>query len=399
MRASLAGLAVLLSIAITSVLVSGPAYAQSQYVFKPGSRQAVEVTPGTQGGSYSGMSPGTTYRRGGMQLRQPGAYSLPRGYQRQAPGATSATGSRSTGEAKKGPKSYSFREKIEIDGITRTARIYVPASYTPSRSMPLVLIFHGLNMSADSMVAITGFNGIASRNGFIVAYCESARGRWSDGMNNAKGVDDIGYVKKLISQLSARLSIDRRRIYSLGLSNGGYFAQMVACQMTDQIAAVAVVGSTAMAQALATCQSNKPVPAIFFFGTEDPLINWGDDRSRALGKYKDKLGVAGISPEFYALSRLGGWLTVHDTVAWWVDHNNCTKSPYSSYEPDRDPTDGMRVKKEVYGSGGNQVLVYFIEGGEHSWPGALALPGVSRRICQDVEASELIWKFFSQNSR
>ncbi|MBK9144920.1 MAG: hypothetical protein IPM23_20705 [Candidatus Melainabacteria bacterium] len=395
MRAILAGSVVLLSI----TLIPGPAFSQSKYEFKPGSRQAVEVSPGSSGRTYTGMSPGSGVRRGGMHLRQPGAYSLPRGYQNQAPAAAGAAGSVSAVPAKKGPKSYSFREKIEIDGLTRTARIYVPASYSPGRAMPLVLIFHGLNMSADSMVAITGFNGIASRNGFIVAYCESARGRWADGMNNPRGVDDLGYVKKLITQLAGKLSLDRRRIYALGLSNGGYFAQMLACQMTDQIAAVAVVGSTAMSQALATCQSNKPVPAIFFFGTEDPLINWGDDRSRALGKYKDKLGAAAISPEFYALSRLGGWLTVHDTVAWWVDHNNCNKSPYSSYEPDRDPADGMRVKKEVYGSGGNQVLVYFIEGGEHSWPGALALPGVTRRICQDVEASELIWKFFSQNSR
>lgn len=368
--------------------------AQSKYEFKPGSRQAVEVTPSQTVPHQS------TVRRGGMTLR--------RNYRRgQIPRAAAGEDPRArTGAVQKsttGPRSYSFQKKVIVDNMTRTCRVYVPSSYSPSRSMPLMLVFHGLQMSGDSMTAVTGFNGIASRNGFIVAYCDSANGRWSDGMNDVKGVDDLAYVKVLFQGLRQKLSIDQRRIYAVGLSNGGYFAQMLACAMSAEIAAVAVVGSTAMEQALKP-STDKPVPAVFFFGSEDPLINWGDGRGRSLGRYgaakdgKDP-GIGAISPEFYALSRLGGWMSVSDTVAWWTAHNGANNSPYSSYEPDRDPTDGTRVKKEVYGNRGREVIVYTIEGGEHSWPGALALPGMSRKTCQDVEASEIIWKFFKENSR
>lgn len=62
--------------------------------------------------------------------------------------------------------------------------------------------------------------------------------------------------------------------------------------------------------------------------------------------------------------------------------------------PDTNREDGMRVRRIEYGSRGNAVTVYKIEGGMHSWPGALTLPGSKIKSCQDINAGELIWKFF-----
>ncbi|MBX9693938.1 MAG: hypothetical protein K2Z81_16250, partial [Cyanobacteria bacterium] len=369
---------------------------QTQYVFRPGSRQAVAVPAGQAAAGYALQGGGTRSHRGGMSVNRSGTgYSgsaYPRGQ------ALTTGGTSSTKAAEKGEKrAYSFNDSVVCGTGQRTYHVYVPATYDRSRAMPLILVFHGLGMNGTSMTAVTGFNGIAQREGFIVCYGDAAGGRWDDGMQSPK--NDVQYVVKMLTHLSEKLNIDQRRVYSVGLSNGGYFCQLLACSIPDKIAAIAVVGSTAMEGALSKLQSDKPMPAIIFAGTEDPLVNWNDDKNRSLGKYASKLGLEQIDPNFYSLARLGGWLTVRDTVDFWAKHNGSAGAPRIFYEPDKDPGDGMRVKKETNGSGSREVDFYTIEGDTHSWPGALYIPGRSKKTCQDISASEEIWKFFKDKSR
>ena len=170
--------------------------------------------------------------------------------------------------------------------------------------------------------------------------------------------------------------------------------------MPDQIAGVASVASTAMRQGLSDTgrRSSRAIPAVFFLGTEDPLVNWADGKKRDLGRYGDKLGVSGIDPGFYAMARYGGWMSAEDVIKYWTARNGCTSNPRVSLMPDRDRSDGMRVERIEYGSRGNAVTVYKIIGGFHSWPGALPVPGSKVRSCQDIAAGELIWKFFREKA-
>lgn len=358
-----------------------------RYIFKPGSRQAVEVPSGGQ--SSVGTQQRRTYTSGMRSSNAP----------RQTSPSTTNSARKTKATTEKDSRAYSFRETFAVGGRVRSCHIYVPAGYRSSVPMPLVLVFHGLGMSAESMTAVTGLNGIAHRNGFIVAYGESVSGRWDDGMRDNKGVDDVEYVNKLLAGLSTKVNIDRHRIYAIGLSNGGYFCQLLAASMPERIAAIAVVGSSVMEGGVSRLKSRLPVPIIIFVGDKDPLVNWGDGRRRDLGKYGDKIGMKDIDPSFYKLARYGGWLSVSDMVSFWVNHNGVSSSPRREALPDRDTTDGMRVKKETYGSRGKEVLLYTIEGGEHSWPGALTLPTSKTRSCQDINAGEEIWKFFKDQSR
>ncbi len=77
-------------------------------------------------------------------------------------------------------------------------------------------------------------------------------------------MDDVGYVCKVIDKVANTVSIDKRRVYACGISNGGYFSQMLACAIPERIAAIGVVGSTIMQQAANGCHSNKPMPVMFF---------------------------------------------------------------------------------------------------------------------------------------
>lgn len=218
--------------------------------------------------------------------------------------------------------------------------------------------------------------------------------RW----NESRAVDDVAYVQAVLTRLGTICNIDSRRVYAVGLSNGGFFCQLLACSLPSKIAAIAVVSATAMEQALQKSNGERAIPCMFFLGTDDPLINWQDGKSKTLGKYAKRLGVSEIDPALLDIARYGGFYSAPDLIQFWTNHNKCQGSPSESYEPDKDPQDGMRVKKSVWGHRGNAVILYTIEGGGHTWPGCIFL-SKNQKCCQDIDTSEIIWKFFQGESR
>lgn len=70
--------------------------------------------------------------------------------------------------------------------------------------------------------------------------------------------------------------------------------------------------------------------------------------------------------------------------------------------PDREPSDRTRVIRETYASpDGNDVVLYRVEGGGHTWPGGWEpypqcfIGPVSR----DLDATEAIWEFFANHPK
>jgi polyhydroxybutyrate depolymerase len=67
-------------------------------------------------------------------------------------------------------------------------------------------------------------------------------------------------------------------------------------------------------------------------------------------------------------------------------------------EPDKDPKDGTRVRRENYSAESSpiQVVFYTIEGGGHTIPGGLQyLPErLIGRTSRDLDAGEVIINFF-----
>jgi polyhydroxybutyrate depolymerase len=302
-------------------------------------------------------------------------------------------------------KGYSYQDTISIDGMNRTFQCHLPVGYRSLKNMPVVLVFHGLQLNGSLMMFISQFNPISDKNGFVVVYGDGVGKAWDDG-RGGRGVDDIAYVCKVIDKVATTVSVDKRRVYACGISNGGYFSQLLACAIPDRLAAIGVVGSTLTQQAANQCHSNRSMPIMFFLGTNDPLIAWGSSgagtASGELGELADMVGISKIGGVESALARYGGLLPVPEVIDFWTGHNHCSSShPYSTMEPDRDPKDGTRVRKESWGSSGSEVVLYRIEGGGHTWPGGFpyASSGFAGKISQDINASELMWQFFRTHSR
>ena len=260
---------------------------------------------------------------------------------------------------------------IKHNGITRTYRIYIPAVYNPATQVPLLFNLHGYGSNNIEQEFYADFRPVADTAGFIIVHPNGTL----DGQNirfwNAFGastVDDIGFISALIDTLSAGYSIDPNRIYSTGMSNGGFMSYELACALSNRIAAVASVTGSMTYARLNLCNALHPVPVMEIHGTADGTVP-------------------------YTGSLL--FIPVDTLVDFWARFNNCNLIPAITRIPDINVTDGCTAEHYVYNNGdlGSKVELYKIIGGGHTWPGAPMAIGVTNG---DFSASVEIWRFLSR---
>lgn len=277
-------------------------------------------------------------------------------------------------------------QAVVVAGV-RSYSIHVPDSYDPATPTPLVLTFHGAGMTGSAQEAVSNWNTVADREGFIVVYPTARealvpgyatghrRGMdvWrvtkpffdDDGIMRAR-TPDVLFVVNLLRRLGKRYNIDPRRIYANGLSNGGGMSWLLSCTLSDQIAAVGLVGA---AYTIATdwCAKRPPVPAIMFHGTADSFTKY----------HGGKVWIAPRPfPSIPAISRE------------WADRNECRTHTDSSVASD--------VVRRQWRNCVADLELYTIEGGGHTWPGGPPLipEWFAGRTTQSIDASALMWEFF-----
>jgi len=258
------------------------------------------------------------------------------------------------------------------DGEERLYKLYVPASYTGNTAVPLVFNFHGYGSNAGEQMFYGDFRGIADTENFLVVHPEGLEDDMGSTHFNAQWqstVDDIGFTSALIDELIANYNIDATRVYSTGMSNGGFMSYTLACELSDKIAAVAsVTGSMTIDQVTNTCTPANPRPAMQIHGTADAVV-----------PYDGNLWMAKIE----------------DVVNHWVSKNECDTDPVITPVDDVNTTDGSTAEHYIYqnGTNGAEIEFYKITGGGHTWPGT-AFVFIGTNL--DFNASEKIWEFFAQ---
>ena len=130
-------------------------------------------------------------------------------------------------------------------GIQRDYILYVPANYTGTAAVPLLLNFHGLTSNATQQMFYGDFRSIADTAGFIIVHPEGTLDNNGDTHFNvgwgASTVDDVAFSSALIDFISAQYNINQDRVYSTGMSNGGFMSFKLACELSNRIAGIASV--------------------------------------------------------------------------------------------------------------------------------------------------------------
>lgn len=127
------------------------------------------------------------------------------------------------------PGTHLFR--VTVKGVERRYLLHIPPAYTPANKWPVVVMFHGGGGTARSAMRETGWTEKADKEGFLAVFPEGtplyptrpARFRdnpqtWNDG--SKRGVADVEFVTMMLADLKVRFSVDERRVYATGFSNG-----------------------------------------------------------------------------------------------------------------------------------------------------------------------------------
>ena len=263
-----------------------------------------------------------------------------------------------------------INSSLTHDGITRNYILFIPSSYDAATPAPLVFSFHGYSSNAALNMNYTGFTAISDTAGFILVHPDgtldaSGTPHWNvGGWTVGSTVDDVGFTEAMIDEISASYNVNANRVYSCGMSNGGYMSFKLACELSDRIAAIASVTGSMTPQISAACNPSHPTPVLQLHGTSDPTVPYNG------------------SPTWT--------LSIDDVIDYWVGFNNCNTTPNVTAINDNDPSDGTNVDHFVYTGGDNGVTTehFKVYNGEHDWFGVWGN--------MDISSSIEIWKFFSK---
>ena len=241
--------------------------------------------------------------------------------------------------------------------------LYIPQSYNEDTPLPVMLNFHGFGGTASDFVETADMRSLAENENFIIVYPQGTLlggfPHWNSSApssDNKSSVDDIGFVEKMIENISSTYSINEKRVYAAGYSNGGFLSYYLACN-SKKFAAIGSVAGTMIDDSYQNCNAQVPTAMINIHGTNDEVVPYNGDA--------------------YAST------SIADVVNWWKNFNSCFNEDIITNQ------NGSIEQQIYYDDSGNPYVQHIkINNGGHYWSDKLDFNGKN--------TSELIWDFVSQ---
>ena len=268
-----------------------------------------------------------------------------------------------------------FKCEIRSDNLPRDFFVYIPEKYgTGEGPAPLILSLHGYTSTARTNLSYSGFQRLADEEGFLIVYPQGTilpttqETHWNvGGWTVGSETDDVVFIGELLDHLEKNLSIDRTRIYSTGMSNGGFMSYELACQISERIAAIASVTGSMTPQTYTNCAPTRSVPVLQIHGLQDFVVPYAGN---------------------------GIMTPIDEVIRYWSKQNNCSQRPETFQIPDS-TGDGFGGNRKIFGRCDSDTTVELItlEAMSHEWP----IANSSYRS-HDLDAATEIWEFLSSFS-
>jgi len=272
----------------------------------------------------------------------------------------------------------SVGRSLSAGGRERSYRLYRPGSVEPGRPVPLVVVLHGGYGSAGQAEQAYGWDELADRHGFLVAYPDGVGRSWNAGWccgpAHIHDVDDVGFVGGLIADISAGDSVDPGRVFAAGVSNGAMLAYRIACESPGLLAAIGAVAGTMVCD----CPRPGPVSLLHIHGLEDRNVPfWGGVGPKAVDRRQRP--------------------SVPSVIQFWRTGGGCGRPTVVE--------EGQVRRESALGPGGIEVCLITLAGVGHVWPGSRPPSSrVAAMLNLDppsnvIDATEELWSFFTAHSR
>lgn len=160
--------------------------------------------------------------------------------------------------------------ELTVHDEVRRFRFVVPNRL--ANQTPVMLAFHGIGDSPESMAEYTKFDELAVQEGFILAYPEGRLSTWSTFNLNPLQLEnnaDLQFFDAILTYLLEHHPVDPTRVYVAGMSNGASFAQLLGTLRADRISAI-VAHSGARPRELS--EMKYTVPTLLIVGSNDSAV-------------------------------------------------------------------------------------------------------------------------------
>jgi polyhydroxybutyrate depolymerase len=274
------------------------------------------------------------------------------------------------------PRVDSKPAPVSALGGTRPVRHFSAAS--TNEPAPLIVVLHGYGGDATDVLSWSGLASLSSKGVHVIApdgtFDSTGRRFWN--ANTAccdfeqSHVDDVSYLRSLVDEVAARVKVDAKRIYAVGLSNGGAMSMRLACDAADRFAAVVSFSGPSAPEE--PCTPKLPVSVRLLHGTDDRVVPFGGGNRLAPVHPKAKGTLAAVPDLFKA----------------WAAREGCSGEPAEAETLDfvgMLPGKETRLTKFASCTGG-AVELAIIQGGGH-------VPPLNARFVEST------WSFLSSHSR
>jgi len=263
--------------------------------------------------------------------------------------------------------------KLMVNDLERSYLLHIPSGLNNQQPVPVIFAFHGYGQTPLIMKKIAEFDDAADQANFLVVYPKGIEKTWNyggggTGVATAGSVDELAFVRQILSDLDTIATIDPKRIFAVGFSQGAALVYRLACDMSDIFAAIAPVSHP---MDHGTCQPPQAVSVLHVHGLADTIRTYSD-------------GVEQGIATWVQLNDCTGSAQVEELCQTFVDQIHIKLDDCAEEKPTN------TVTHTAYSScqAGTAVELYTFVSGGHIWPSKYVPP-----------FSELIWDFFEAHPK
>ena len=279
-------------------------------------------------------------------------------------------------------KSGNYTFSIQFGGLTRYYIVHVPSRYSAKTPSPLIFALHGGGGDMTIQASDEYYNQISKseKEGFVIVFPNGFSNfksgqlaTWNAGKccgdARDKKIDDVGFIKEILKNLTHQLNIDSQKVFATGMSNGGLMSYRLACELSSTFKAIASVAGT---DNTVNCKPSTPISILHIHTKDDDHV----------------LFNGGAGQTFRDMSKVTEFTSVPSTIAKWVALNGCSPTPKRILEK-------PQVYCDQYLKCRNNVVIQLCvtESGGHSWPGGKK-PRGGGAPSTAISANDVMWDFF-----